>query len=190
MINVSKWKAYFHLRNIRTLKPFPSHESLVTVTHAFITSRIDYCNSLLFGISDYNINRLQRIQNCAAQVITNTKKYDHITPVLRNLHWLPVRYRIKYKILLIVYKVISGTAPSYLCDLLSIKTSTRTLRSNNHVMLHVPVSRLKTFGDASFSTAGPILWNGLPLHVKTAHTVGQFKSLLKTQLFTAAFESS
>ncbi|KAK2144661.1 hypothetical protein LSH36_739g02000 [Paralvinella palmiformis] len=78
--------AYYHLKNIHCLKAFLTQESLVTVVHAFVTSRTDYCNSLLYGISDYNINRLQRIQN-------NTRKYDHITPILQKLHWLHVRQR-------------------------------------------------------------------------------------------------
>jgi len=182
--------AYFHLKNIRSLKPYLTHKALLTVTHAFITSRIDYCNSLLYGVSDYNINRLQRIQNCAARIITNTKKYDHITPVLRNLHWLPVRYRIQYKILLITYKAITGKAPDYLCSLISIKASARSLRSSKQIMLQVPVSKLKSYGDGSFSVAGPVLWNRLPESVKSAKTMDHFKSLLKTYLFDAAFNSN
>ena len=74
--------AYYHLKNINCLKTFLSQEALVTVVLAFVTSRIDYCNPLLCGISDYNINRLQRIQNSAARIVTNTRKYDHITPIL------------------------------------------------------------------------------------------------------------
>jgi len=76
--------AYYHLKNIRSLKPFLSQEALVTVVHAFVTSRIDYCNSLLYGISKYNINRLQRIQNSAAHIVVSASKYDHITPILQN----------------------------------------------------------------------------------------------------------
>ena len=75
--------AYYHLKNIYCLKAFLTKEALVTVFHAFVKSTIDYCNSLLFGISDYNINRLQRIQNSAARIVTNTRKYDHITPILQ-----------------------------------------------------------------------------------------------------------
>ena len=78
-------------------KVFLTQEALVTVVHAFVTSRIDYCNSLLYGISDYNINRLQRIQNSAALIVTNTRKYHHITPILQKLHWLPVRQRIHFQ---------------------------------------------------------------------------------------------
>ena len=90
--------AYYHLKNIHCLKAFLTQEALVTVIHAFVTSRIDYCNSLLYGISDYDINGLQRIQNSAARIVTNTRKCHLITPILQTLHWLPVRQRIHFKI--------------------------------------------------------------------------------------------
>ena len=102
IINVCK-SAFIHLRNIRYLKPYLSADALATVAHAFITSRIDYCNSLLVGIPDVCVSQLQRIQNCTARLITNTRKYDHIQPVLKNLHWLPVTQRITFKLLLITY---------------------------------------------------------------------------------------
>ena len=101
------WAVYY----IHCLKSFLTQVALVTVVHAFLTSRIDYCNSLLYGISDYNINRFQRIQNSAARKVTNTRKSDHISPILQKLRWLPVRQRIYFKILLITYKSISDTAP-------------------------------------------------------------------------------
>jgi len=78
--------AYYHLNNTHCLKAFLTQEVLVTLVHAFVRSRIDYCNSLLYGISDYNINRLQQIQNSAAHIVTNTRKYDHITTILQILH--------------------------------------------------------------------------------------------------------
>jgi len=179
--------AYYHLKNIRSLKPFLSTKALITVVHAFITSRIDYCNSLLYGMSDYNTNRLQKVQNCAARIVSNTRKYDHITPVLKELHWLPVKYRVWYKIILTTYKIIHGKAPEYLSDLISIKKSSRTLRSSSQLMLHVPASRLKTFGDSAFSVAGPALWNKLPVDVKNAKSLDHFKSCLKTHLFRIAY---
>jgi len=179
--------SYFHLKNIRSLNPFLQPEALVTVTHAFITSRIDYCNSLLYGISQYNINRLQRIQNCAARIITNTKKYDHITPVLQKLHWLPVTQRINFKLLLLIYKAIIKEAPDYICKLIEIKTSQRALRLSDDILLEVPVSRLKNFGDASFGVAGPRLWNKLPTTVRQAHSIMHFKTVLKLHLFKAAY---
>ena len=80
------------------------------VLHAFVTSRIDYCNGLLYGLPDREIGKLQRVQNATARLLTSCKKYDHITPVLRKLHWLPVKYRINFKILLLTFKALHGIA--------------------------------------------------------------------------------
>jgi len=84
--------ASYVLMNIHCLKAFLTQETLVTVVDAFVTSSTDYGNCLLHGISDYNSNRLQRIQNSAARIVTNTRKYDHITPIIQKLHWLPVNH--------------------------------------------------------------------------------------------------
>ena len=85
--------AFCHIHNIRRISKYFSQESLKTLVHAFVTSRIDYCNSLLYDLSKYHISKLQTEQNPAARLITNTRKYDHITPGLYNFHWLPVFYR-------------------------------------------------------------------------------------------------
>ena len=98
-----------------------TQEALATVVHAFVTFCICYYNSLLYGISDYNINRLQRIQNSAARIVANTREYDHITRILQKLQWLPVRQRIHFNIMLITYKSINDTAPEYLCELVSFR---------------------------------------------------------------------
>ena len=86
--------AFIQLRNIRCLMQYLSADALVTVAHAFINSRLDYCNSLLVGIPDNCCVKLQRVQNCTARLVTNTRKYDHIMPVLKRLYWLPVKQRI------------------------------------------------------------------------------------------------
>ena len=169
--------AYYHLKNIHCLKTLSTPEALVTVVHAFVTSRIDYCNSLLYGISDYNINRLQRIQNSAARTITNTRKYDHITPILQKLHWLPVRQRIHFKILLITYESINDMAPEYLCELVCIRKSSRKLRSPSQLLLQVQVSRLKSYDYCAFSVAAPTLWNRLPADIRNVSSLENFKSL-------------
>ena len=149
----------------------------MTVAHAFISSRIDYCNSLLIGISDASVGQLQRIQNCTARLITNTRKYDHIRPVLRRLHWLPVKQRIIFKILLLTFKAVHGLAPSYICELVEIKQPTRELRFSSKCLLQIPKTRLKTYGDASFSVCGPTQWNNLPEHIRSSTTVSKFKTL-------------
>ncbi|KAI2646730.1 RNA-directed DNA polymerase from mobile element jockey [Labeo rohita] len=110
--------AFFHLRNIaklRNMLPVSDAEKLV---HAFMSSRLDYCNALLGGCPASLINKLQIVQNAAARVLTRSRKYDHITPILKSLHWLPIRFRISYKIALLTYKALNGLAPVYLTSLL------------------------------------------------------------------------
>ncbi len=115
--NVTK-TAFFHLRNIaklRNMLPVSNAEKLI---HAFMTSRLDYCNALLAGCPASSINKLHVVQNVVARVLTRSRKYDHITPILQSLHWLPIKFRISYKILLLTYKALNGLAPAYLISLL------------------------------------------------------------------------
>ncbi len=92
---------FFHLRNISKLRPMLSMENAETLINAFMTSRLDYCNALLGGCTEGLINKLQLVQNAAARVLTRTRKYGYISPVLSTLHWLPIKHRIHFKILLI-----------------------------------------------------------------------------------------
>lgn len=93
--------AFYHLHNIRRIRKYLSQDIVETLIHAFVTSRIDYCNSLLFGLPAFQISKIQRMQNAAARVIFMKSKYRHITPLLKELHWLPVTYRIQFKVILI-----------------------------------------------------------------------------------------
>ena len=135
--------AYFQLRQIRSIQPVLSRVALERVIHAFITSRLDYCNSLLCGISEQQLTKLQRLQIVAARILTGTKKRDHITPVLKALHWLPVKYRIQYKVLLLVFRTRIGQAPPYMNEMLQEKTCSRALRSSDASLLHVAKTRTK-----------------------------------------------
>ena len=113
--------AFYYLYNIRHIRKHLSRESTEKLVHAFISSRLDYCNSLLYGIPEYQTRKLQRVMNASARLIYRAPKFCHITPLLRELHWLPVRARIHYKILLITHKILHGHAPKYLSDLISIQ---------------------------------------------------------------------
>ncbi len=179
--------AFFNLRNIAKLwnmLPVSDAEKLV---HAFMTSRLDYCNALLGGCPASSINKLQVVQNAAARVLTRLRKYDHITPILQSLHWLHIKYRISYKILLLTYKALNGSAPAYLTSLPSRYNPSRSLRSQNSGLLVVPRIAKSTKGGRAFSYLAPKLWNSLPDNIQGSDTLSLFKSRLNTHLFSQAF---
>ena len=131
-----------------------------TFVQAFISCRLDYCNSLLYGISDVLLRRLQSVQNADARLVTGASRCDHIPPVLRQLHWLPVCQRVVFKIAGLVHQSLVGAAPAYLaddCRLLS-DAGRRPLRSNSNDTRKLLVPRTHNkLGDRSFSAAGPRL---------------------------------
>ena len=182
-------KAFRGLYNIRQIRKFLSIESTKTLIHAFVTCHLDYCNSLLFGVPQYQYNRLQKVLNAAARVTCLIPRYAHITPVLTQLHWLPVKSRVHFKIALIVYKALNDMAPHYISELLIGKPVGRyQLRSDNKYLLAVPRTKCKTMGDRAFMHAAPIVWNSLPLDIRQSTTVELFKTRMKTFLFRKAFE--
>ena len=142
--------SYMNIRFIRSIRKCLSTNATKTIVQALVISRLDYCNSLLYGVSEVLIAKLQKIQNAAARLVLGLKKYDHITDALYSLHWLPVRFRIQYKIALITFKVLTLNEPAYLVDLLKRKELTRTLRSESKNLLEIPRSRLKSGGDNIF----------------------------------------
>ncbi|KAL9965909.1 hypothetical protein ACROYT_G029771 [Oculina patagonica] len=175
------------LRNIGRVRKYISQSSTERLVHAFITSKLDYCNSLLYGLPSTELQKLQRIQNTAARLVVKAKRTDHISPILQQLHWLPVSERISFKILLLTYKAMNGYAPSYIVDLLDQYVPSRCLRSASQNLLKFPRSATSTYGDRAFSIAAPRLWNTLPTTVKNAPSVSTFKTLFKTYLFRSIY---
>ena len=179
--------AYFQIRKIRSVKKYLSKDSVKTLVNCFILSRLDYCNSLLYGISEEYLDRLQKVQNAAARLIFDLRKHDHITGTLKELHWLHVRYRIKYKIALVTYKTLKADGPAYLRELLVPVQNQRAHRSSTKNLLKVPKYTLKYGGKRSFSFAAPTIWNSLPEDLKSVSSLASFKRNLKTFLFRQAY---
>ena len=131
--------------------------------------------------------QLQSIQNIAARLVTLTPKYDHISPVLRRLHWLPISARIEFKVICLTFRIINGLAPAYMRDLVCFKQTTRSLRSANKMLLVIPKTRTKMYGDRAFSAIAPRLWNELPQSLREDNNLSKFKKCLKTYLFKKAY---
>lgn len=187
-VNFVVKSCFFQLRTIAKIKPILCFKDLERVINSLIFSRLDYCNSLYSGINQSSLARLQLVQNAAARLLTGTRRRDHITPILASLHWLPVIFRINFKILLFVFKALSGVAPSYIRDLLTPHSTPRCLRSADQGLLSVPRSKLKHRGDRAFSVIGPKLWNSIPPHVRSAPSIEIFKIRLKTYFYDIAFQ--
>ncbi|KAK6167714.1 hypothetical protein SNE40_021678 [Patella caerulea] len=182
---------YFNLRNISKIKKYISTDAMKTLINSLVTSRIDHSNSLLYGTPAKHLDKLQKLQNSAARLISGSSYRDHISPVLYELHWLPIVFRIEYKILLLTYKCLNNLIPSYLSDLIYLYKPSRQLRSSeDRYLLVEKKANLVSFGDKAFSVASPKLWNKLPYIIRSSESLPVFKSQLKTFLFKKAFLTS
>ena len=152
------------LRNICKRRYLFTQDQLELLVNSLIVCKIDYCNALFYGLSEKCLNELQRIQNAAAKAIVGLYKYDHVGDTIADLHWLPIRSRIKYKILLLVYKCLNGLCPEYLCSLLSYSGIGHSV-----YLLEPKVNTM--YGEKAFQKAGPKLWNGLPNHLKCSKSL-------------------
>ena len=180
-------KAFRRLYNIGQIRKYLSAESTKCLIHVFVTSHLDYCNALLYKLPQYQYDRLQKVLNAAARVTCLIPKFAHITPVLRELHWLPVKFR-EFKIALLVFKKLNGLAPQYLSELLVVKPRTRySLQSDSETLLVILKVTQKTLRDQAFFHAGPVVWNALPSSLRNCMNIDSFNVQLKTYLFKKAF---
>ena len=187
--NTTKY-CYYHLRRIAKARSYLPPETRKSLVHASVISRLDYSNALYTGLPNTLLGRLQKTQNAAARVITGAKWREHISPHLKDLHWLPIAQRVKYKVLLHTFKALNGQAPQYLQSLVSKHAPKRNLRSCSKSLLTVPRYRTVRYGERTFKVAAAKLWNELPEGVKNCGTVQSFKKQLKTHLFCDAFNQT
>ena len=178
---------YFHIRRLGKIRNLLTKEVANAIAVSTVTSRLDYCNSTLQGISSEELDRLQKTQNSAARIVAKSKLRDHITPVLIKLHWLPIRLRIQYKILCFTYLCLNSLAPAYLSELIPEYKPTKSLRSEDQFRICLPsvdnTNKIR-LGGRSFQNSAPQLWNSLPLSLKKADNIAVFRRKLKTYLFS------
>ena len=177
----------FHLRALRHIRSSLTTDAAATLACSIVGSRLDYCNGILLGASDYNLNRLQRVQNNLARVVCGVPSRSSAIPLLHRLHWLPVAQRIKYKAAVLTYVSLNSGSPPYLAELFVKPEPVRSLRSSvDTLKLNIP--RAKTaIAARAFRVSAPSVWNELSLATRSAPNIESFKRQLKTELFISAF---
>ena len=189
--NVCK-SCYYHLKDLRRIRRFINQSDATILANALVSSRLDYCNSLLHNITAHNLNKLQVIQNSLCRVVKGVSRFDHITPHRKSLHWLPVKQRIQFKINLLTYKALNSGQPVYLANKLiyhpsKVSTKHLVLDSNMLLIPHKASNWRPSFFKRCFRVSAPTLWNDLPINIRKSPTVESFRRLLKAHLFALAY---
>ena len=187
--NVAK-RSYFHLRRITKVRNRLNKKITQTLVNTFVSSRLDFCNSLLCSLPKKTTKKLQKVQNAAAKAVTLANRREHVTPILRELHWLPIRYRSEYKVLLLTYRILNNISSESLSSLIHRYEPRRALRSANENYLSRPSIPKNKYGQRAMSNLAPFLWNSIPSAVRKAASVDQFKTMLKTHFYIEHFGSS
>ena len=190
-VNAVVKSCFAALRRIRSVRRSLSRHALLTLIRSLVVSKVDYCNALLVGVSGHLLSQLQSVFNAAARIYFSARRSDHVTPLLRDLHWLRVPQRIQFRLCVLVYRCLDGTAPSYLAETLhrvADVPSRGRLRSASTSQLLVPRTRRATIGDRAFPVAAARYWNSLPSDVRDAPTLSAFRQRLKTYLFRVSFD--
>ena len=179
-ISSSISQGYGLIRNIAGIRKYISREHLKTLVNSIIIAKFDNCNALLPGISAYELGRLRKFQNACARLIYNKKRGDHVSGLLKELHWLPCETRTYFKIVCYVFKCLHGIAPTYLSELLVVK-------QRQDLTLNIPRT-LTGYGDRAFSCVGPRLWNSLPVNIRLVNSLDSFKAKVKHYFFNSLTE--
>ena len=171
--------ARYHLHNISLARRILTKDATAKSIQAFVISRLDSNNALLYGLPSCELKKIQSVQNAAARLLVGVKRSFHITPILKDLHWLPVVCRIKYKMLLLIFKCMKQLAPDYLANLLKKRIASRAKKSaTDRHLLETKRTHLVTAGGRSFAHVAPKLWNELPYSLRASNSLVSFKKLL------------
>ena len=177
-----------HIRALRHIRASLTIEASKTIAAAIVGSRLDFCNYLLAGTSVSNLTRLQRVRNTLARVVAQEHQFCHITPVLSDLHWLPVRHRIGFKFDTVTYRVLQFQQPYYLASRIPRYVPARALRSSSSLSICFPPRRTTMAASKSFSSVASGIWNALPNHhLSSVPTFPVFRRALKHHLFLLAY---
>ena len=179
-----------HLRNIAFIRKYLNEDACKTLIHSYVISRLDYCNSLYYGLPNVQLKKLKNIQNKAARLIKGTKRRERITPTLINLHWLPIKARIEYKICLLAYNALRLGKPRYLHEKLipfDLETNVTVRHTDDQYRLFEPRVN-KVIGERMYQYIAPRLYNKLPSEIKESETTDKFKKRLKTYLFEKCYD--
>jgi hypothetical protein len=185
--------ATYHIRSLVAIRDHLPREYTSRLCSSLIINRLDYCNSILAGLPKCSLRPLELAMNMAARLVCKAKRSCHVTPLLKQLQWLPIQNRIQQKILTLTFKARNGLAPSYLSELFHSYEPTRVLRSCDSSSLTIPRFKLKTVGDRSLCSVGPRMWNALPHSLRagalacTDATTGTFPALLRSHLLATSF---
>ena len=175
--------ANFHLNSLACIQKYLTLQALKIAVHSLVSSKMDYCKSLLIGLHKAHINRLQHVMNCVAWLVSGAGKFEDITPVLRDLHWLPVEQHLKFKVLCLTYKALHSLAPQYLRETLTPYKPSRSLRSSDQELWCTPKMRLKRKVVRAFSSVAPTLYIAVPLEIWQAPSLDCFlQGLLKNTM--------
>ena len=183
---------YFHLRRIRSIRDRLDRETACHLVCALILTRLDYCNAMLADLPQATLAPLQRVLHAAARIVMDLRPYDHVTPALRELHWLPIQHRISFKLCSLTHSGLYGNSPEYLRNLLrpvADVPARASLRSASVRDLVVPATRLR-MSERAFSVAGPKSWNLLPSNLKLITDRNRFRQGLKTHLYRQAYDTN
>lgn len=175
------------IHSLYRIRRYLTEDACKTLVRSLVFSKLHYGNALMCGATKKVTKSMQRVINVCARLVKKSPKRSHVTPLVVELHWLPMRERIDYKIILLTYKTLNGLCPQYMSGLLEETTTDRHLRSSRLSTLSIPKFRTERYGRGRFGVAAPMLWNSLPIDLKNCANVSTFKKQLKTYLFRKAY---